>query len=135
VHEHPERDYDDYLPLIQWSYNSSKHAATKVTPYYAMWGYEPLHPLDIPQFDKLTILHKPLEAFVQHQQNILIQVRDALIKAQQTMEIYENRYKGEPPVFKKGDLLFLSTLNLGKTHLKQSAKKLQTRFLNLVRIK
>jgi hypothetical protein len=39
-----------------------------------MWGYEPLHPLDIPKFDKLKITHKPLaiEAFVQHQQNVYI---------------------------------------------------------------
>jgi hypothetical protein len=129
VSEHPERDFDEYLPLIQWSYNSSKHSTTKVTPYYAMWGYEPLHPLDIPQFDKLTILHKPLEAFVKHQQNILIQVRDALIKAQETMEIYENKNKGTPPLFTVGDMLYLSTLNLGKTHIKQTAKKLQPRFI------
>ncbi len=94
-----------------------------------MWGYEPLHPLDIPQFDKLTILHKPLEAFVKHQQNVLIQVRDALIKAQETMEIYENKYKGTPPLFKVGEMLYLSTLNLGKTHIKQTAKKLQPRFI------
>ena len=62
VSEHPERDFDEYLPLVQWAYNSSKHSTTNVTPYYAMWGYEPLHPLamDIPKFDKLKITHKPL---------------------------------------------------------------------------
>ena len=42
VSEHPERDFDEYLPLVQWAYNSSKHSTTNVTPYYAMWGYEPL---------------------------------------------------------------------------------------------
>ena len=62
-----EISFDEYLPLVQWAYNSSKHSTTNVTPYYAMWGYEPLHPLDIPKFDKLKITHKPL---VRHLCNI-----------------------------------------------------------------
>ena len=130
VSDHPDRDFDDYLPLIQWAYNTSVHSATGVSPYYAMWGFEPRHPLELKEdFIVENNAHgKTVQAFVEHQQRVLQQVRDALSVSQDTMEGYMNNSSRKDIIFAPGDMVYLSTKNLGKSHFKQSANKLRPRF-------
>ena len=134
IGDYPDRDFDEYLPLIQWAYNSAKHSSTGMSPYYAMWGYEPRHPLEMDGVVRQPDQHQALDSFVKHQQSVLRQARDALFKAQETMEVYENRTRTTPLDLAEGDEVFLSTKNLGQTHLKQKVYKLQPRFLGPFRI-
>ena len=134
ISDHPDRDFDEYLPLVQWTYNTSKHGTIGMSPYYAMWGYEPRHPLEVDGYRRQPDQHQALDSFVKHQQSVLQQVRDALFKAQATMEIYENRTRTMPQDFNVGDMVFLSTANLGRTHLQQRVQKLQPRFIGPFRI-
>ena len=130
VGDHTDRNFDEYLPMVQWAYNTTKHSATGVTPYYAMWGYEPRHPLDLPGVTVEEGQHRALEDFVVHQQEVLRQVRDALAAAQLTMDEYANRQtRGSVEEFKVHDKVFLSSRNLSAAHFKQTSKKLQPRFL------
>jgi len=39
-------DWDQHLPFIQFAYNSSVHAATKVSPFKILYGREPIFPTD-----------------------------------------------------------------------------------------
>ena len=130
VSDHPDRDFDDYLPLIQWAYNTSVHSSTGVSPYYAMWGFEPRHPLELKEdFIVENNAHgKTVKAFVEHQQQVLQQVRDALSVSQDTMEGYMNNASRKDIIYAPGDMVYLSTKNLGKSHFKQNAKKLRPRF-------
>ena len=130
VSDHPDRDFDDYLPLIQWAYNTSVHSSTGVSPYYAMWGFEPRHPLELKEdFIVENNAHgKTVQAFVEHQQRVLQQVRDALSVSQDTMEGYMNDSSRKDIIYAPGEMVYLSTKNLGKSHFKQSAKKLRPRF-------
>ena len=130
VSDHPDRDFDDYLPLIQWAYNTSVHSSTGVSPYYAMWGFEPRHPLELKEdFIVENNAHgKTVQAFVEHQQNVLKQVRDALSVSQDTMEGYMNNTSRKDVIYAPGEMVYLSTKNLGKAHFKQSARKLRPRF-------
>ena len=131
VSDYPERDFDDYLPLIQWAYNTSVHKTIGVSPYYAMWGFEPRHPLDL-ELDNTTDSSasrlQSVEAFVEHQQHVLTQVRDALSASQDAMEGYINDDSRKDILYTPGEMVYLSTKNLGKVHFKQSAKKLRPRF-------
>ena len=34
-------NWTEMLPMAEYAYNNSKHAATKITPFYANYGYEP----------------------------------------------------------------------------------------------
>ena len=130
VSDYPERDFDDYLPLIQWSYNTSVHKTIGVSPYYAMWGFEPRHPLDLEldNTDESASRMKSVEAFVEHQQQVLTQVRDALSASQDTMEGYINDDSRKDIKYAPGEMVYLSTKNLGKSHFKQNVKKLRPRF-------
>ena len=33
-------DWDEYLPYIQYAYNTVKHSVTQETPYFLMYGRE-----------------------------------------------------------------------------------------------
>ena len=127
VHNHPNRDFDETLPLIQWAYNNTTHASIGVSPYYAQWGYEPRQPLELPTILKEDNQHPSLESFVQHQQDVLLQVRDALLAAQATLDERMNKGKGNLEKIQVGDEVWLSSRNIGTAHLKQKCAKLQPR--------
>jgi hypothetical protein len=95
-----------------------------------MWGFEPRHPLELKEdFIVENNAHgKTVQAFVEHQQNVLKQVRDALSVSQDTMEGYMNNTSRKDVIYAPGEMVYLSTKNLGKAHFKQSARKLRPRF-------
>ena len=135
VGEHTERDFDNYLPLIEWSYNTTVHDSIGVSPFYAQWGYEPRTSLQLTEaLDEDPDRHRSLDEYVKHQQEVLTQVREALKEAQLTMELYTNRTRRNPEDIKVGDEVYLSTKNLGESHFKQTARKLQPRFTGPFRV-
>lgn len=133
VGDFPERDFDAYLPLVQWAYNTSPHCALGgKTPHFALYGTEPRQPLEQPGLADRDLEpgeHQALKGFVEHQQTVLLQARDALVKAQMTMDERANKSYREPESLEVGDKVYLSTRNLGLTHLKHSSGKLQERFI------
>jgi transposase InsO family protein len=36
-----KNDWADMLPMAEYAYNNSKHSTTKISPFYANYGYEP----------------------------------------------------------------------------------------------
>ena len=38
---------EERLPFVEFAYNNSKHSSVGMTPFRAMFGYEPLIPLDL----------------------------------------------------------------------------------------
>jgi len=44
---HNQANWDEYLPLAEYVYNSSVHHSTKQTPFELDLGYEPPLPLDL----------------------------------------------------------------------------------------
>ena len=57
VGDYPDRDFDDYLPLLQWSYNTTKHDSIGMSPFMAQWGYEPRQILPIADAQALPNQH------------------------------------------------------------------------------
>ena len=129
VGDYPDRDFDDYLPLLQWSYNTTKHDSIGMSPFMAQWGYEPRQPLPISDVQAIPNQHISLERYVEHQQQVLVQVREALLEAKFIMELHSNKHRRNPPDIKEGDKVYLSTKNIGHTHVTQTVEKLRKRFL------
>jgi transposase InsO family protein len=132
VGDYPDRDFDTHLPLIQWAYNTSLHKSIGTTPFYALYGHEPKQPLDLPNIadrERARNEHLGIEGFVTHQQDVLKQVRDALISAQITMDEHANKNARNAADLLVGDKVYLSTRNLGRTHLKSGVDKLQEKFI------
>ena len=69
----------------------------------AQWGYEPRQILPIADAQALPNQHISLEGYVEHQQQILAQVREALLEAKFTMELYSNKQRRNPDTIKVGD--------------------------------
>ena len=129
VGDHPDRDFDDYLPFLQWAYNTTKHDSIGMSPFMAQWGYEPRQPLPIADAQPIPNQYISLEGYVEHQQQVLVQVREALLEAKFTMELYTNKQRRNPDSISVGDKVYLSTKNIGKTHVTQTVEKLRKRFI------
>lgn len=130
VGDHVDRDFDDFLPLIQWSYNTTKHDSIKMSPFFAQWGYEPRQSLILPNIpEPLPNQHISLQSYVEHQQQVLTQVREALLEAKFIMELYKNKQRTNPQPISVGDKVYLSTKNIGASHLVSVNKKLKKRFI------
>ena len=127
ISEFPARDFDELLPMAQWAYNTSIHTATRLTPYYSLYGVEPREPMNLVAVPGAK-LPPAVTMFAEHQAGVLAITRDALYKAQATMLAYENRDRREAN-FAVGDKVFLSTANLGKSHFTTSVEKLRQRFI------
>ena len=67
-------------------------------------------PLPLKSLQELPDQHKSLKDYVDHQQNVLAKVREALFEAKFLMELHDRRNKSKrnPDVIAKGDMVFLS---------------------------
>jgi hypothetical protein len=130
--EFPDHDFDELLPMAQWAYNSSVHSATNMTPHFAVFGQEPRHFMDLGALvvdeQSVDVVAPGALAFAKHQDAVLQLARDALVKAQQAMELFENRARKDVG-FEVGQAVFLSTANLGSSHFDRAAEKLRPRFV------
>ena len=61
----------DYLPLVEFAYNSAWHASIKLTPFEAMYGSNCATPLNFPSLDnKVEILKQMLDNMDEQMKNI-----------------------------------------------------------------
>jgi hypothetical protein len=119
---HDLAHWDDYLPLVEYAYNSSVHRSTKQTPFELDFGYEPPLPLDLiadlqrPQANESA---RTLQGrkFVEQLQRILGVARDELRDTQdkQTAEANKSRCPINPAIT-AGAKLFLDTNDLPITY-------------------
>ena len=130
--EFPDVDFDELLPMVQWAYNTSMHAATGRTPYYALYGVAPREPMNL-LAEPGTVIWPAAKSFAEHQAGVLAMTRDALYKAQATMLEYENRSRRDVS-FAVGEHVFLSTVNLGSTHFSTTVKKLRKKYVGPFKI-
>lgn len=109
-------DWCDLLPLAEFAYNTSVHSTTGVSPFFAMYGFDPrggdeatvplLKPGDrrfthhdaLAKADKLRSLHEFL--------------RRQIAIAQDIHKRYYDRRRTSPPQFKEGDLVYLDARNI-----------------------
>ena len=115
---HPDRHFTDFLPLVAYVYNSSVKNAHGFTPYFSLFGFEPSNPsillcddLPPPTADQLPTNNTDKETvleFVERQQAILREVKDAIQASQRTMEIFQNADRRDIK-FSPGDFVYLDT--------------------------
>jgi hypothetical protein len=104
-----QNDWVRYLPLAQFTYNTSKHSITKSTPFYANYGREAIpfrQPFETTRWnqrasldaEQLKNLHKTLQNDVE-----FLNTRMA--------HYYNQRHRKEPSL-KEGDKVFLLRTNI-----------------------
>jgi len=134
---HHQANWDDYLPLAEYAYNSSVHRSTKITPFEVDLGYEPPLLMDLIadlQRVQANESAKTLQGreFVKRLQHILGVARDELRDAQdiQTAEANKSRRPIDPAIT-AGVKVFLDTKDLPITYanVNHTQRKLVHRYI------
>eukprot|EP00253_Pinus_taeda_P016059 PITA_16059 len=72
-----------WLPLAEWWYNTSFHTTTKMTPFMALYGYQPP---SITSYLRENSKVQAVEHHIEHQQQVLQLLKDNLVLAQNRMK-------------------------------------------------
>jgi hypothetical protein len=135
---YPDRSFVDFLGLVAYIYNSSVHSSINVTPYFALFGFEPVNPslllcdaapaptddnLPVDPADKLAV-----QEFIQHQQAVSRQIKDDLQLSHRTMEIFQNSTRKDVH-YEPGQWVFLNTTNLDSHYFARDEYKLRDRYV------
>jgi len=111
----------DWIPWVEFSYNTLTHSSTKITPFEAVYGIPPPHPLTyVPETAKV----QAVEEYLQDRDSLL---RD-LCLAQERMTIHANQRRREVS-FEVGDYVYLKLQPYRQTTVAfRSSLKLSPRF-------
>ncbi|KAL5714438.1 hypothetical protein ACHQM5_016402 [Ranunculus cassubicifolius] len=77
-----------WLSLGEYWFNTSFHSSLKMTPFQALYGYEPPH-ISLPAVP--AVLTSSVTEFLLHRQALITVIKDSLIAAQSRMQFYANR--------------------------------------------
>ena len=125
-----QRDWLELLPYAEFCYNNTVHSATKVTPFYANFGYNPIdnYPAEVVESNVPAA-----EEYVENLAKLRKDMRETLILAREKMAKYYNRNVSEKePTFKVGDKVMVHAKNI-KT--KRKSKKLDHKMRGPFKVK
>ena len=102
VGSHP-RAWAKWIPWAEFSYNTSPHTSTKISPFKAVYGREPPHVTRAPK--GITAVGS-LEDMLQDRDAVLDDLQVNLVRAQQRMKYFADKNRTEVE-FQVGDEVFL----------------------------
>ncbi|MCO5548854.1 hypothetical protein L7F22_002316 [Adiantum nelumboides] len=107
-----QSNWNDYLPLVEFAYNSSYHTSIRMTPFEAMYGYNCPTPINfLNSRNKVELSHEMLEKM----DNELAKIRGNIRKAQKRHKLYYDK-KHRVVEYEIGDMVFLKVIP-EKSHL------------------
>jgi len=103
-----QNDWSEMLAMAEYAYNNSKHSTTKISPFYANYGYEPSSnwPTEI-QFR-----NPASELSAHYMSTIHDKLSEKLSEAKDNMAKYYAKKRREIPGFKKGEFIMLNGKNI-----------------------
>ena len=116
--------WEQYLPLLEFTYNNAKHTSTGYTPFMLMYGFQPRAPVDV------TIHRAELEStqnFLRDMQDMLFTAHDNVRKALDRARFYVNHDK-QPRTFSEGQKVFLRVPKDSKTLTTGNCSKIAPRY-------
>ncbi|XP_038973404.1 uncharacterized protein LOC103699041 [Phoenix dactylifera] len=93
----------EWLPWAEFSYNTSTHSSTKITPFEAVYGTPPPHLL---AYVPGTARVQAVEEYLQDRDTLLRDLRRNLCLAQERMTSHANQHRREVS-FEVGDYVYL----------------------------
>jgi hypothetical protein len=107
--DYQQTDWSSLLPVAEFAYNNTTHSSTKVTPFFANFGYHPKFTVTIPRVTKGNI---PLQDRIKSFQNLYSEMK---VNIQSAIDRHARHFdtKAMPqPEFKIGDQVWLDARNL-----------------------
>jgi hypothetical protein len=106
--DYRQTNWPEWLALAEFSYNNKIQTSTRVSPFYANYGYNPRMGVEPCRETKV----QSVEEFVERMKKIQAEAEAALHKAQDDMKRYADRTRADAPKYKPGDKVWLSTEDL-----------------------
>ena len=131
-----QNNWDTLIPYALWAYRTAVHATTKETPYFLVYGRDPVNPVDV-RIKQWVETHPNMEKFTQTTIDRLIKARDRVIKTtKMNKEAMKNKYdknKKDNP-FNKGDLVWLKNMKKTPTENRKLKAKFEGPYIIINRI-
>ena len=106
--DYHQTDWPEWLAIAKFSYNNKFQSSTRVSPFYANYGYNPHMGFEL----RRNVKVQAVEDFVQWMKNVQAEVEVALHKARDDMKCYADRSCADAPQYQIGDRVWLSTKDL-----------------------
>jgi hypothetical protein len=106
--DYHQTNWPEWLALAEFSYNNKIQTSTRVSPFYANYGYTSQMGVEPCRETKV----QSVEEFVQRMKKIQAETEAALHKAQNDMKRYADHTRADAPKYKPGDKVWLSTEDL-----------------------
>jgi len=103
---HEQDDWFDLLPLAEFAYNNASQESTRMSPFYANYGF---HPRFLAEFTPTNV--PASDDFASH----LHEVHEHLVENVKKAQNYQARYydpKHKPTEFQPGDMVWLNSANI-----------------------
>ena len=115
--------WKEYLPTVEMVVNSLPNRSTGYSPFFLMYGYHPVLPVELLKGDESTKI-ETLSKYLERTQEVWLHARAQMEKAVAIQKSYYDK-KHRDVQYTVGDLVLLSTQNL---RLKGIPHKLQGKF-------
>ena len=116
--DYQQNNWHELLPLAEFAYNNAKHTSTQTSPFFTNYGRHPRFSLRVTEFDQ-TPSNPSAEDLVETLKVIHESLRHQLISAQDKYKQSYDTHVKLAPLFKIGDLVWLSRRNITTTRLSQ----------------
>jgi RNase H-like domain found in reverse transcriptase/Reverse transcriptase (RNA-dependent DNA polymerase)/Integrase zinc binding domain/Retroviral aspartyl protease/Chromo (CHRromatin Organisation MOdifier) domain len=117
--------WDQYLHFAQFALNSAKHVSTGYTPFYLMYGYQPVTPITLAVEHPQSKVQSVLDMLHEMAHHLRV-AQHNMEKAQRQQAVQANKRRREH-VFRVGDMVMLSTDNISLPS--DPGKKLRPRYI------
>ena len=107
------KNWDQLLDQAEFTYNSNKSAATNMSPFEALYGYQPSTPVSIAIADPESRTETEADSFLKNHVTRFEVIRDALLDTQRWMSLQYN-HSWKDVSFQVGDLVYLDASDLRK---------------------
>lgn len=119
-----QSNWEEYLPILEFAYNSSKHSATGFTPFMLMYGFHPRSPMVV-GLEKEKI--QSVKDFLEDMNDMIKAARKSICSAQDRAKTYAD--KGRRKVtFAEGDFVFLKVPAKSETMKTGKCDKLSPKY-------
>jgi hypothetical protein len=126
---HRQSDWDDLLPVVEFTINNAKHASTGYSPFELTYGQGPMSPAILSNSRSIDSTAPSVDEFLERMRTLTKIARKELERAQNRQKSLADKKRSERS-FSVGDRVFLSAENVDSDiSRKRPSQKLKDKFL------
>src|SRR5215211_7799621 len=109
-------DWDRYIAPTLFAYRTTKHATTKIEPFFLVYGRSARLPIDLPEVENLRAENDQLFDLIDHVPQIRNEAKDKVSQAQIKQKDRHDKNVKQKQLFKIGDKVLYFNITLDQSH-------------------